>query len=215
MFKHIPAGGVVYEVDPSTGAPRRLITTSPNGGKTIMSFTVYETLPDTRANRAKLALLPHPGAGPGTERPADHFRALREGAPLAGPYADQVRRMAKSLGASKRYGIDVAGIRELVPGVWLMPGKGYICMASASKPFGSPSITRKLGISVGGTCVTVRKALRQGISTGSPRSVIIAVPDGYSAVEARYRWHGPWKRIAAPGGVARLPGLGYEVRLAR
>jgi hypothetical protein len=32
---------------------------------TIVRFSVYETLPATAANRSHLALLPHPGAGPG------------------------------------------------------------------------------------------------------------------------------------------------------
>jgi hypothetical protein len=35
------------------------------------------------------------------------------------------------------------------------------------------------------------------------------------AVEARLRWHGPWRRFTVARGLARLPGLGYQLRFVR
>ncbi|WCB96429.1 hypothetical protein DSM104299_05188 [Baekduia alba] len=140
--------------------------------------------------------MPHPGAAPG---PADRA---------------ELRRLAGLMG-SGRYHLDPDGIRTLAPDVWLIPGRGYVCLVqrtAAAAGLGGGA-GRRPGI--GGGCVTVRKALTDGIATGGPDGFLVAVPDDVSAIEARYRWHGPWKRIAAPGGLARLPGLGYQVRLAR
>ncbi|HEY6761704.1 MAG TPA: hypothetical protein VI318_19540 [Baekduia sp.] len=207
-FRHMARGSVVYEVDPRTGRPLRLIVRSQNGSETTMSFSAYGTLADTPANRARLLMLPHPGAGPGPERAQDVFRALREGPVPAPADLKQLREFAAHMG-SGRYHLDVDGARALARDVWLIPGRGYVCLVQKTTgPHG-------LGAGIGGGCTTVRQALREGYSEGGPNGMIVAVPDGHTAIEARYRWHGPWQRVPAPNGLARLPKLGYQVRLAR
>jgi hypothetical protein len=225
IFPHLPAGAVIYQVDPSTGRPRRLTIRDRQpaaAGRptretiTTVTFTVYETLPVTAVNRAKLQLLSHPGAGPGTEDPARYFAALRTGTVPSGPEAGQVRGLARNM---SRYRINPDGIRPVADGVWLLPGRGYICLAVVTPPLGSSG---GLG-GVGGGCVTVRKALRSGVSVGTVRvsgtrqdmQVTVAVPDGVRAIQARRYWHGPWRSFPVAGGLARLPGLSWQIRLVR
>jgi hypothetical protein len=155
-------------------------------------------------------------AGPGTEDPARYFAALRTGAIPSGPEAGQVRGLARNM---PRYHINPDGIRPIADGVWLLPGRGYICLAVATPPLGSSG---RLG-GVGGGCVTVRKALRSGVSTGTvtvngnrrDMQVTVAVPDGVRAIQARRYWHGPWRSFPVADGLVRLPGLSWQIRLVR
>lgn len=213
-FRNLPPGSVVYEVDPDSGRPLRLIDTNEDGSSSVWRFTTYESLPDTKANRDKLLLLPHPGAGPGDQDPKAWFRVLREGPRPPARWQKLIDRMGGY--APRRFGEDPSTARMLTKDVFLVAGRHYICMDQVSTRIsGSPKLARMLrGPSIGGTCVPIKKAIENGISVGGPDGVTVAVPDGTTAIETRYRWHGPWKRIAAPRGYARLPGLGYEVRLA-
>lgn len=197
-----------YELDPRTALPRRLVVTmrgAATGGRPAsrdvleFDFALYETLEVTPATRAKLALLPHPGAGPSTTPAAERFAALRDGAPPAAADERKLARMAHSLG---RYHVDVAGIRVLAPGIWLMPGRGYVCMAVGNAQ------------GTGGTCSTVDTAVRRGLFTGSPGGeVLIAVADDVTAVRARVP--GRWRTFPVKDGLARLPWPVYERRLIR
>jgi hypothetical protein len=213
-FRNLPPGSVVYEVDPSSGRPLRLVDTNPDGSSSVWSFTTYESLPDTKANRDRLLLLPHPGAGPGDQDPKAWFRVLREG---ARPSAGWQRALDRITGyGPHRFGADPSTARVLTDKVFLIAGRHYICMDGQAEVSGSSALARRLGggYSMGGTCVPIKKAIERGIAIGNQDGVIWAVPDGTDAIEVRYRWHGPWRRIPAPRGYARLPGLGYEVRLA-
>jgi hypothetical protein len=213
VFRHMPPGSVVYEVDPDSGRPLALVMTNPQS-RSVWRFTTYESLPDTKANRDKLLLLPHPGAGPGDQDPKAWFRVLREGPRPPARWQRLIDRMGGF--TQRRFGEDPSTARMLTKDVILIAGRHYICMDQVSTRIsGSPKLARMLaGPSIGGTCVPIKKAIESGVSVGGPDGVTVAVPDGTTAIETRYRWHGPWKRIAAPRGYARLPGLGYEVRLA-
>jgi hypothetical protein len=213
-FRNLAPGSVVYEVDPGSGRPLRLVETNPDGSRSVWSFTTYESLPDTKADRDRLLLLPHPGAGPGNQDPRTWFRALREGPRPSPGWQKALDRMAEY--GPHRFGQDPRSARVLTPGVFLVAGRHYVCINARGHVGGSSALARRLGggYSLGGTCVPIKKAIEDGISTGDPDGVIVAVPDGTTAIEARYRWHGPWRRIPAPDGFARLPGLGYEIRLA-
>lgn len=199
-----PKVSLDYELDPKTARPRRLTITSPNptAGRTnvtTVDFALYETLEVTPATRAKLALLPHPGAGPSTTPAAERFAALRDGAPPAAADERKLARMAHSLG---RYHVDVAGIRVLAPGIWLMPGRGYVCMAVGNAQ------------GTGGTCSTVDTAVRRGLDSGTPGGeVLIAVADDVTAVRAHVP--GRWRTFPVKDGLARLPWPVYERRMVR
>lgn len=199
-----PKVSLDYELDPKTARPRRLTITSPNptAGRTnvtTVDFALYETLEVTPATRAKLALLPHPGAGPSTTPAAERFVALRDGAPPAAADERKLARMAHSLG---RYHVDVAGIRVLAPGIWLMPGRGYVCMAVGNAQ------------GTGGTCSTVDTAVRRGLDSGTPGGeVLIAVADDVTAVRAHVP--GRWRTFPVKDGLARLPWPVYERRMVR
>ncbi|WP_027005463.1 hypothetical protein [Conexibacter woesei] len=213
VFKHISLGDVVYEVEPETGRPLRLVLSgNPKGTREVWTFTTYESLPDTQANRDRLLLLPHPGAGPGDEDPATWFRALRDG---ARPPARWQAVIDKTAGA-RRFGEDPSTARVLTKDVFLVAGRHYVCMDSVSMPSGSPKLARMLGPSLGGTCVPIKKALANGIAVGLGDSTILAVRDGVRAVDAR-RWTGAWRRFPVRGGYVRLPGGpsrgSYQVRL--
>jgi hypothetical protein len=218
-FPHLPAGTVVYQVDQRTGRPRRLVVSNDlpaahgrpaTRSLTVVRFSVYETLPATTANRAKLALLAHPGAGPGKEPASRYFAVLRTGSPPTGASAAQLRGLVDNM-AGGRFRLSFDGTRALADGVWLIPGQGYVCIATASTAIPASASGVLRGIGAG--CVTIRKARRQGVANGLPSGVLIAVPDGVSAIQARLHWHGPWQRYAVTNGLVRLPGLGYQSRL--
>lgn len=212
-YRHLPPRSVVYEVDPKTALPRRLVVTSgtrwiPGQGRlvstTVVTFAVYEHLADSAANRQRLALLPHPGAGPDNEQPYDHFAALRTGTPPTGARGRTLARFASEM---PRYRLSIAGIRAVAPGVYLIPGRGYVCIAIASR------------IGVGGSCVTVKKAVERGVSVGTPHGskfvTTIVVPDGVASVKARQYWRGHFRTYPARHGIVHLPGLSYQWLLSR
>jgi hypothetical protein len=208
-FRHLSRGSVVYEVDRQTGRPQRLVIRADQPAfpgrpavrsTTIVRFSVYEKLPATAGSRTRLALLPHPGSGPGGVPARDVFSALRTGAPPTGARGRRLRDLASHM---SRFHIQADGIRAITRGVYLLPGRGYVCLASAH------------GAAIGAGCVTVRKAARDGVSTGVPTGTTVAVPDGVRAIEARLHWRGSWRRFKVTGGVALLPGLGYQWRFVR
>jgi hypothetical protein len=216
VFRNIRMGDVVYEVDPESGRPLRLVLTgNPHGTREVWTFTTYETLPDTRANRGKLLLLPHPGAGPGTQDPATYFRVLRDGARPAPGWQQAIDRMSAG---SHRFGADPSTARVLTKDVFLISGRHYLCVDAKAEVSGSPALARRLGggYSMGGTCVPIAKAIRNGIAVGQGGDTLLVVRDGVRAVDAR-RWTGAWRRYPVTGGFARLPGSpahgSYQVRL--
>jgi hypothetical protein len=210
VFKHMPPGSVVYEVDPASGRPLRLVMTNPQS-RSVWKFSTYESLPDTKANRDKLLLLPHPGAGPGDQDPKAWFGALRDGARVPARWQRVIDRTP-----TRRFGEDPSTARVLTEDVFLIAGDHYICMDSVAMPEGSPKLVRAIGLSLGGTCLPIKKAVAGGISVGQGGDTVLAVPDGTTAVDAR-RWTGAWRRFPVRGGYARLPGSpghgSYQVRL--
>lgn len=209
LFKHLPRGSVVYEVDPRTGRPRSLtlLTHRPASlgrpdfqGKTVVKFSTYEHLPVTPENLARLRLMSHPGAGPGREPASRYFRALRTGEPPDPAHAADLQRLASNLG---RFRIDPDGIRTVMDGIWILPGRGYVCLASAGAAG-----------SIGASCQTVRKARRSGLAVGNIDGTVVAVPDGVRSVAARLHWHGHFRRYPVRNGVAIVPGLGYQIVLS-
>jgi hypothetical protein len=162
--------------------------------------------------------LPHPGAGAGREDPARYFGGLRTGARVTGADGAQVRSLARHM---TRFHIDPEGVRPVSDGVWLLPGRGYICLGVATPPSAASGRTGVRG-GVGAGCVTVRKALQTGVSVGTvargsgpAMQVTLAVPDGVTAIKARRYWRGHWRRFPVTGGLVRLPGLSWQVRLVR
>ena len=223
-----PAGSMTYEVAPGTGRPRRLTITSPprrSGGrthtsKTVVLFSVYEALEPTAANRAKLALLPHPTAGPGRVPARDLFAALREGAAPTGAIGRRLRALA---GHMTRFHVDAAGIRPVADGIWLAPGRGTVCLFTGSgarlRPGGA---TAGVGAGVGGTCTTTTVAARRGISVSIPDPVrpgssalpvlhpLLVVPDDVRAVKVA-----SGRTFAPRRGLVRLPPRSFNPTLLR
>ena len=219
LGKHVDSSlnTMTYELDPKTARPLRLVfraQTPAAAGRTarrnvmISRFAVYEKLPATPANRAKLALLPHPGAGPSKIPAATYFAALRGGAPVTGASGGRVRGLASHM---RDLHIDPDGIRELRPGVWLLPGRGYVCLAVKAPPI---SNRRQESLSVGAGCSTIAQAVKRGAEVGTRRGITIAVPDGVTAVRAKQPGH-PWRTFPIRRGIVDLPSLGYHWRLVR
>lgn len=190
---------LVYEFDPKTALPTRLTipssTVTPTGrryeNRTEMRFVVYERLPATAANVAKLEMAAHPGAGPKDVDPADHFRVLRGGAPPNPAAARRLAALASNL--PRRFGLRPAQARRLTGAFYLLPGHGYLCLVTRS----------------GGGCATVDQALRRGVVVGSPRGLrTIAAPDGVVALRVRLRG-GKTSTVAVRDNAARLPAAGY------
>src|SRR4051794_22844320 len=195
-----------YELDRRTALPRRLIARAvvpaapgrrAHRDATVFTFSVYEKLPSTDATRAKLQLLAHPGAGPSNVPAARYFEALRTG---NAPKGESRRRLASMASHMTRFHIDAAGIRQARPGVWLLPGRGYVCIAVAN------------GGGLGGSCSTVAQAAARGISVGtSPGGITLVVPDGVRTVLARLP-HRRWRPFPVDRGTVHLPSLGYHWR---
>jgi hypothetical protein len=99
--------------------------------------------------------------------------------------------------------IDTDGIRALAKDVWLLPGKGYVCLAAT------------LTNGTGASCKPIRQASRDGISRGSPTMLVIAVPDGVKAVKARVNGQRPWRAYPIENGLVRLPDMRYRWRRVR
>jgi hypothetical protein len=200
---------LTYELDRRTAVPKRLVVRSDSPAATgrgahrntsLFTFSVYEKLPSTPSTRARLALLPHPGAGPSKVPAANYFEALRTG---RAPTGARGRELASMAGQMTRFHIDAAGIRQVREGVWLMPGRGYVCVTIAGR--------RAL---VGG-CSTVDQAAARGISVGTSRGgITLVVPDGVRVVQARLPHH-PWRTFPIEQGTVQLPSLGYHWRFER
>jgi hypothetical protein len=224
-FADAAPGTLTYEVDPATGRPRRLTITGPPQtigtrrivSKTIVLFSAYETLTPTAANRAKLALRPHPGAGPGVTSATALFAALRTGRAPTGPIGRQLGALA---GHMKRFHIDPAGIRPVAEDIWLAPGRGYVCLyvASAPAPTGG---ARAIG-GVGGGCTTTTVAARRGVSISVPSTnhpkpgalpvlhTLLVVPDDVRAVRLK-----SGRTLTPVHGLVRLPPRSFNPRLLR
>jgi hypothetical protein len=207
-LRHAPKGAVVYEVDPKSGRPLRLVLSTDQPAinsrpavrsRTVLRFSLYERLAVTAANRKRLELLPHPG--PGTQKAREVFAALREGVPPSGETADRARKMARRM--PKQFKIDIDGLRALADDVHLLPGDGYVCLAIAGTNGDSAN------------CRPIRTAARNGIWLGSLTSLVIVVPDGVKAVQARADKQQPWRRYAIANGMLRLPNMHYRWRLLR
>jgi hypothetical protein len=204
---------LIYEVDPQTALPRKAIVRmvipplkgvrdKPVSSLSVYRFTIYEHLAPTAANKVRLRLLPHPGAGPGTEPASRYFAVLRRGSAPTGadaPDAKQLDLMVKSMA---RYHLDVRRLRTLRPGIWVVPGRGYVCLF------------RSDAAGLGGGCVTIKKAAMAGVSTGNLAETVVAVPDGVTALEVRRRG-GRWERHAVVRGLVRMDGLRFGWRFVR
>jgi hypothetical protein len=201
---------LIYELDHATALPKRLTvraaTAAAPGRRahrntTVFTFATYEKLPSTARTRAKLALLSHPGAGPSKVPPAAYFAGLRTGRAPTGASGRGPRALA---GHMTRFHVDAAGIRQVRDGVWLMPGRGYVCIAVL--------VSRA---ATGGSCVTVAQAAAHGVSVGtSSGGITLVVPDGTRAVRARLPHH-PWRTFPIVRSTVHLPGLGYHWTLER
>jgi hypothetical protein len=203
------AGTVVYDIDQRTGQPLRLTISSDQPAlpalhrpairsKTVLTFSVYEKLPVTKANRKLLALRSHPG--PGTQAPSEVFAALRTGAKPDAATLAKLGRFAKD---NPEFQLELAGTRALAEGVYILPGKGFVCLSAI------------LSNGSGVNCRAIRSAARSGLSMGTTDRLLIVVPDGVKAVKARANARHPWRTVPIKSGFVRLPYFGYRWRLVR
>jgi hypothetical protein len=201
---------LVYEVDPATALPRKLVLRQaipaipglrPTAlhGITVFRFTAYERLPVTAGTRAKLRLLPH--AAPedvGSARSL--FATLRTG---AAPAAAEARQIARIAGSTASLRLDLGSARTLRAGrLWLVAGPDDVCLV------------RKGGGGFGMGCVALVATARRGISSGLKGATIVAVPDGVRHAEVRLPG-GRWSRRPVVDGLVRLTGLRSVWRLVR
>jgi hypothetical protein len=191
----------IYDLDPETALPKSFTVSSSTvshgkryDNRTLMRFTTYEQLPFSQANRVKLRLLPHPGAGPKDDPAADHFAVLR-GDRRPGPGALRSIKMLAS--HMQHFALDADGARAISPGHYLVPGHGYICLATSNAN------------GFGAGCATVAKAVRNGIGTGTPTAgLTVGVPDGVKALRARMRG-GTFETVPVNNNGAALPFSAY------
>jgi hypothetical protein len=195
---------VTYTVDPDSGVPRRLVVGAVGAadagtGTTTVEIPVYEHLPATAANRAKLALGVHavPRA-PGTAR--ELFAALR--APDAPPAARvaELGDLLMHMG-DHHHAADAAAARAVGEGgdVWLMPNGGRVCIAVADAG----------GSGMGSSCLILGKVESRGVSVSDGVTTFVAVPDGVTGVSDGGR------TFPVRAGLARVPGLSTTYRLIR
>jgi hypothetical protein len=209
-----PGSTLTYELNPKTALPARAVLAYTRGPgpspsaldgahyRIVFTYDSYERLPDTPANRAKLELLPHPGAGPSKTDARTVFALLRDGAPLT----DQQRRMIAMFAKHTLFDkprFDVTSARRGPHDVILIAGKGYVGMMRHG----------------GGTLATVDTAVKRGmaISGGAVnknRSMYVVVSDDVTAVRARLPHH-PWRAFPIKQNVAVLPNGGYHFTLVR
>lgn len=200
-----PQATLTYELNPRTALPERAILSYTRGvdgahDRTVFTYDAYERLPDAAANRAKLELLPHPGAGPSKTDPRTVFAILRDGAPLT----DQQRRLVAIFAKHALFGkphFDASSARRGPHGVVLVAGEGYVGLLRNG----------------GGTLATVDTAVRRGMAiSGSAvnknRSMYVVVADGVKAVRARLPHH-RWRTFPVEQNVAVLPNGGYHFAL--
>lgn len=208
-----PDSTLTYELDPRTALPARAVlaytrgpgpTPSPLDGaryRVVFTYDTYERLPDTEANRAKLELLPHPGAGPSKTDPRSVFAILRDGAP---PTAEQ-RRIVALFAKDRLFGekFDLASARRGPHDVVLIAGKGYVGMMRNG----------------GGTLSTVDTAVKRGMAIGGgavdkTRHLYVVVSDDVKSLRAGLPGHAR-RTFAVQQNVAVLPNGGYRFTLVR
>lgn len=207
-----PDATLTYELDPQTGLPTKTILAfTRHAGpipsafdgahsRTVFTYDSYERLPDNAANRAKLELLAHPGAGPSKTDARSVFALLREGAPLT----DKQRKLVATFARSGFFGtprFDISSARRGPHDVVLIAGKGYVGMMRHG----------------GGTLATVDTAVKRGMAIGGSaadksRRLYVVVPDGIHAVSARLP-HQAWRTFDVEQNVAVLPNGGYHFEL--
>jgi hypothetical protein len=209
-----PGSTLTYELDPNTALPARAVLAYTRGPgpspsaldgahyRVVFTYDIYERLPDTPANRAKLELLPHPGAGPSKTDARTVFAILRDGAPLTDKQQRLVAIFAKhaTFGTSR---FDVASARRGPHDVVLIAGQGYVGMMRNG----------------GGTLATVDTAVKRGmaISGGAVNkrhSMYVVVSDDITAIRARLPHH-TWRTFPVKQNVAVLPNAGYHFTLRR
>ncbi|HET8535645.1 MAG TPA: hypothetical protein VFL73_00575 [Solirubrobacteraceae bacterium] len=214
--RQFPAGSTLtYELQPTTALPAKMTLSyirephpfdvgHADGAhiSTVFTFDSYERLPDTAANREKLKLLPHPGAGPSTTDARSVFSILRDGAQLTARQRKLVALFAKhALFGKPRF--DVASARSGPHGIVLVAGKGYVGMMRNG----------------GGTLATVDTAVRRGMaisgsSVNRNHSMYVIAPDGVRALRARLPHH-LWQSFPVTQNVAVLPNGGYHFVFVR
>lgn len=209
-----PGSTLTYELDPSTALPARAVLAYTRGPgpspsaldgahyRVVFTYDSYERLPDTAANRAKLELLPPPGAGPSKTDARTVFALLRDGSPLTDEQQRLIAIFAKdALLGKPRF--DVSSARRGPHAIILIAGKGYVGMMRNR----------------GGTLATVDTAVKRGmaISGGAAnknRSMYVVVSDDVKAIRARLPHH-PWRTFPIEQNVAVLPNGGYHFTLVR
>jgi hypothetical protein len=182
-----------YVLDPRTARPTDLILTSNSGRaskrhyRTEFHFAVYERLPDTADNRARLRALPH--RAPSRVDPAVFFGVLRTG---SRPTPAQ-RAAARPLVAHGPFKLDLRRARAAGRAL-VIPGPNGIC----------------LQVDSGGTCNGLRPSVRHGLAlSGSRTGAWMLVPDGVASVRARLPRH-PWRSFPVHHNIVRLPNGGYH-----
>jgi hypothetical protein len=209
-----PGSTLTYELDPRTALPARAVLAYTRGPgpspsaldgahyRIVFTYDTYERLPDTAANRAKLELLPHPGAGPSKTDARTVFAILRDGAQLTDEQQQRIAMFAKTafLGRPR---FDVSSARRGPHDVILIAGKGYVGMMRNG----------------GGTLATVDTAVKRGmaISGGAvnkSHSMYVVAPDDVKAIRARLPHH-PWRTFPIEQNVAILPNGGYHFTFVR
>ena len=197
----------IYDLDARTALPRRFTLSTSNvsrgkryDNKLVMRFTVYERLAFNTTNRAKLRLLPHPGAGPKDDPAANHFAVLRGDQRPAPDALRAIRGFARNV---KQFELDAAAARALGAGRYLIPGHGYICLGIRSAD------------GFGGACATVAQAVKRGVSAGTPAAgITVGVPDGVHALRVRIRGDKS-DTVAVRDNHATLPSSAYGWDFAR
>lgn len=206
----------VYELDPATALPRSLTLTSrtEEGGRTyrirfVMTFAVYERLPDAPQNRALLRMSQRPRRTPGTQPAAAEFRVLREGPGLSLAQQFRMRRLATG---NSRMRLSMSGARRARNGFVIIPGRGYVCLA------------RITGSGYGATCGTIAGTRQSGLgaSSSSPgpggkiirRPTTVLVPDGVRALKISIRG-GRTATIPVLNNLATFTGQAYAWQLLR
>ncbi|WP_354697341.1 hypothetical protein [Paraconexibacter sp. AEG42_29] len=206
---------LTYEIDPRTALPRRLVIRykpRPGAGAAARraaenvvtySFTVYERLPATAANLARLALPANAGKGPPLIDARPHFAVLRSERRLNPRERRLARGLATGFGRQSarttlNRALDVDAARRARAGVILIPGADSVCMM----------------IKGGGTCSPTETVLRTGLALSGTRiqGMVVAVPDGVRKLRARLPRH-PWRTFAVRDNIATLPNGGYRYRL--
>ena len=209
-----PGATLTYELDPRTALPARAVlayTARPAGSsstfdgahyRVVFTYDSYERLPDTAANRAKLELLAHPGAGPSKTDARAVFAILRDGAPLTEKQQQLVAIFAKH-GPFATPRFDITSARRGPHDVVLIAGAGYVAMMRNG----------------GGTVATVDTAVKRGMAisgsaTNKSHRMYIVVSDDVTAVRARLPHH-PWRTFPVKQNIAVLPNGGYHFTLVR